>query len=269
MAEQDDPTLVADPVVDSAAEPDPVSTADPASSAAADPAPEDPASADPAAALAPPPAPKPPGDAWWQRRIDKLTAQKKELESKLAQQPDPAKPSPPAPDFREAVKAEAAALAAEERFTAQCAAVANAGKETFGEDAFNRAILSLTSTIDRTDLEEVSAYRGLIEAAISTGEAPRLIHLLGSDPNEAARIMSLPPVRMGIELAKLAMTQPDSISRAPKPAGVPRGSGGGSAPHTAIDPADPERSDRLTTTEWMARREADQNRWDARQRGGR
>lgn len=138
------------------------------------------------------------------------------------------------------------------------------GKEQFGEAAFNASVVALTSVIDRSDPGEVQAYRSLVEAAIDTGQAPRLIHLLGQDPSEAARLLELSPARMGVELAKLAAADPDrSTSRAPRPAQVPRGSGGGSAPHTAIDPTDPERADRLTTAEWMARRNQQQSRWDA------
>lgn len=223
----------------------------------------------------PKPAPQAGGDEWWRRRIDKLTAKNKSLETELAAakqaQPQPGQPAgaPPGPDFQSAVQAEAQRLAEADRFNRQCAEIADAGKAAFGDEQFNRSVSALVGMIDRSDAGEVAAYRGLIEAAAATGEAPRIIHLLGSDPNEAARIMALPPARMGVELAKMAAAKPDrTVTGAPRPAAVPRGSGGAGAPHSAIDPGDPERADRLSTAEWMARREADQSRWDARGRRG-
>jgi len=230
---------------------------------------------------APPQTTKPAGDEWWQRRINKLTAKAKALEAENAQlkQAPATPPIPPAhvpgavpgsPEYQEAVRAEARALAAKDRFDQQCADIATAGQEAFGKDAFDRSVMGLVNLVDRSDPEEIGQYRSLIEAAISTGEAPRLVHLLGSDPNEATRLLALPPARMGVELAKLVLTQPDrTVSGAPKPASVPRGSGGGQAPHTSIDPTDPERSDRLSTAEWMRRRNEQSSRWDNQPRGGR
>lgn len=252
-------------------DPQPQSAPDPEPQSEPEPEPEPKATAGEATKAA--------GADWWQRRIDKLTAQKKALETENAalkqgqptpgQQPQPLPQPAGAGDFQSAVQAEAQRLAEAERFNVQCAEIANAGKAAYGDDQFNRSVSALVAMVDRSDPGEVQAYRGLIEAAIATGEAPRIIHLLGSDPNEAARIMVLPPARMGVELAKMAAAKPDrTVSGAPRPASVPRGSGGAAAPHTAIDPTDPERADRLTTAEWMARREADQNRWDARGRRG-
>jgi hypothetical protein len=57
---------------------------------------------------------------------------------------------------------------------------------------------------------------------------------------------------MGLELAKRALKAP-MPSAAPKPV-VPVGARGRT--HDAVDPADVDRADRLTTAEWMRRREA-------------
>lgn len=54
----------------------------------------------------------------------------------------------------------------------------------------------------------------LLDAALATDEAPAVLHHLGKDPEEAARIVSLPPARMGAELAKLALKLSTPASRA-------------------------------------------------------
>ena len=82
-----------------------------------------------------------------------------------------------------------------------------------------------------------------------------IIHALGSDLNEAARILALDPVRMGVEVAKLAMRADagPGVSAAARPI-TPVGARG--AAHTAISADDPDKADRLSTAEWMKRREA-------------
>lgn len=210
---------------------------------------------------APPAPPQQAGEKpdWRERRIAKLTAQLNEEKAKNAARApasDPAPPQPAAagPDFEASVQREAARLAAESEFNRQCAEVGHLGEQAFGAQEFGQRVAQLAGVVDRSDPGEVENYKTFIRAAIATGEAPKLIHMLGADPNEAARVMSLPPAQMGVELAKLSLVQPDSQSRAPRPATVPRGSGGGSSPHTAISASDPERADRLTTAEWMKRR---------------
>lgn len=211
-----------------------------------------------------PPAPSPPPAAetkpdWRDRRIAKLTAQLNEAKRGTQTPPAPSPDSPPipppqGPDFEVSVQREAARLAAESEFNRQCAEVGQAGEQAFGAAEFGQRVAQLAGVVDRSDPGEVENYKTFIRAAIATGEAPKLIHMLGADPNEAARVMALPPAQMGVELAKLSLVQPDGQSRAPRPAQVPRGSGGGNAPHTAISASDPERADRLTTAEWMKRR---------------
>lgn len=61
--------------------------------------------------------------------------------------------------------------------------------------------------------------RALVEAAEATGNPAKVIYELGKNPDEAMRIMNLPPVRMGVELAKRANASPapKPISKAPAP----------------------------------------------------
>ena len=62
----------------------------------------------------------------------------------------------------------------------------------------------------------------LVEAAAEAGNAHKVIYELGKNPEEAMRIMGLPPARMGAALAKLASkpaaaAAPKPISKAPAP----------------------------------------------------
>ena len=109
-------------------------------------------------------------------------------------------------------------------------------------------------------LSNLSKYgpvpRALVEAAVETGMAPDVIHMLGNDPLEADRLLSLPPQRLGVAVAQLAQkitankaataAAANELSRAPAPI-TPRA--GGAAPKAAsLDNPD------LPIGEWMALR---------------
>lgn len=89
----------------------------------------------------------------------------------------------------------------------------------------------------------------LVEAAAETGHAHRVLYELGKNPDEAMRIMGLPPARMGAALAKIASkpaaaAAPKPISKAP-------------APITPVDGAARTAdglSEELDMAEWVRRR---------------
>jgi len=224
-----------------------------------------------AAAAAAAAAKKPPVD-WRERRIAQLTAALHEARgtakpaagTEIA--PTPAAVSaPPGVDpaeFERRVAAEAAARAELAEFNRQCNDVAAAGRSTFGETEFNGRVAELTKLVNGTDVGEVQKYNQFLSAAIETGEAPKLLHVLGGDLNEAARIMALSPVKMAVELTKLAAkTQgggaapgaDNALSNVPKPIS-PVGNRNASA--ADISPDDPARADALPIDIWMAKREA-------------
>ncbi len=201
---------------------------------------------------------------WRQKRINKLTAQKAELEAALvAKQRGGASPNPE-DDVELARKVEelaevkaqvkAVGLAEQREFDANCALAVEAGREAFGKDEFNGRIDNLKQLQDQGDSESIKQYVQLVAAMIETGEAPKLIYALGADLNEAARLMGLSPIKLGIALAKLAAKEPLDVSSAPKPI-IPVGNKGGV--HVAISPSDPTRADTLSTKAWMERRQAD------------
>jgi hypothetical protein len=110
------------------------------------------------------------------------------------------------------VREEARRLAAAETFNAQADAAYEAGKAKFTD--FDDAVATLRDVGAMT--------QPLVEAALATGEAPAVLHYLGNDPDEAARITALNPVRMGVELAKIAgklaaAPKPRTVSAAPPP----------------------------------------------------
>jgi hypothetical protein len=141
-------------------------------------------------------------------------------------------------------------------FNDACQRTANAGKSQFPD--FDSRIKELSKLAGDGDLQQQMTYNTFIAAAIETGEAPKILHELGGNLDEAARIMSLPPFKMAVELTKMALGKPATeTSKAPKPI-TPVG--GQRASHSAISPDDPDRSDHLTTREWMSRRNEQVNK---------
>lgn len=233
-----------EPASEPAAEPDP-----PEPAAATDSA-EDEADPEPAAE----PAPAPTQD-WRDRRIAQLTARLREEQRRGQATPpaDPAAPpaSPTEAEIERLVDERAAEQAAIRDFNRQCNEAAAIGREAFPDfDVRVGALKGLVSDGDPTDLMR---YNQLLLAAIETGEAPTLLHRLGGNLNEAQRILEMSPIKMGIELARMAARPTGEPSGAPRPI---RPLSPGSGSHDRIDPADADRSDRLSTAEWMRRREA-------------
>ena len=59
----------------------------------------------------------------------------------------------------------------------------------------------------------------VVEAAMETGEAAKVLYELGKNPDEAARIMALPPTKMAVAVAKIAVkpSSAPAVSKAPPP----------------------------------------------------
>lgn len=200
----------------------------------------------------PEPTPEPPKEDWKDKRIAKLTARLAEARKAEAA---PQAPDPTA-DFNRRVAEAAAQQVAAQEYNRKCNEAAKKGKELFGAD-FDVALTQLRSLVNENDPEEVGSYNQFINAGLETEHLPELIAILGNNLGEASRILALPPVKMGIELAKLALAEPkaapEPVSELRKPI---RPVGGGRGDHLAVDPADPSRADSLSTAEWMKRREA-------------
>jgi hypothetical protein len=202
---------------------------------------------------------------WREDRIAKLTAQLRETQEKLAATVQTAS----APDATREAEINALAnqraqeLAVTAKFNSDCDAAAQVGRKEFPD--FEAKIGELRRLVTPGDPTSSAAQVALVQAALQTGEAHRVLHRLGGDLNEAARIMALPPMAMAVEVAKVALRDPVIVDPPlPKPI-TPVWARG--APHTEISPDDPERGGRLSTAEWMARRNAQvEERWKARGR---
>lgn len=188
---------------------------------------------------------------WRDKRIAKLTAKLRESERAKVEPPKPGS----AEEDEARIQAEVSRRAANDAFNKACNDAAAAGRKDFGEAEFNSRVGSLTKLVDKDDLSSIGAYNQFLAAALETGEASKLIFELGGDLNLAEKIMSLPPLKMAVELTKLASrkAEGEEISSAPKPIRPVNGS----APHSAISASDTERADKLSTAEWMKRREAE------------
>lgn len=206
-------------------------------------------------------APKP---DWRDERLARVTAQRHALQKELdeARKQLEQRSGEAGADYEARVQAEAERLAdirAEEKlrqqeFTKAANAAVSEGRKNFAD--FDQKLNEFARIADQSDPASVKAYAQLVTSLIDTGVPEKLIYNLGQDLNEATRLMNLPPAKQGIELARMAdRLEADgtkSVSNAPKPI---KPIGGRAAPHTSIDPTDPERADNLSTAEWFRRRE--------------
>ena len=202
------------------------------------------------------PAPVAPKEDWRDKRIGQLTAQKKALEAKAQALEIQLMQRPGETDANFEARVEAAAetkaieKAQANKFIDECNREAAAGRKAFSD--FDDRINNLSKLVDKTDPASIISYQQLVSAALETGEGAKLLHSLGADLDEASRIMSLSPVKQGIELARIAARQTAPVSSAPRPI-RPIGNRGESL--NTIDPTDKDRGDSLDTSSWMERRE--------------
>ena len=232
-------------------------TADPAIEAAAEA--EAPASAAPAPAPAPapaviePPAPAKPVKKEWQvERIAELTAKLHAAKADLTslQSAKPAgEAGPSESEIERMVEQRASAKASQDAFTKACMDTAELGRQKFPD--FGEKVNLLKQLNDENDPVRNAKYAQFIAAAIETGEGAKVIHTLGGDLDEAARIMGMSPTRIGVELTKLALANDELPSTAPKPI-TPLGSKSASFAHA--DPSDPVKADSMDIATWMQRR---------------
>jgi hypothetical protein len=162
-----------------------------------------------------------PKNDWVQRRIDQLTREKHEekrqreaLEAQLQQYRQPAETTQQ-PSQRQMsaddVRAEAKRLIQQEKFDDACNKVFDAGKTEFPDwDSSLRTFQMLGG-----------ASPEFLEAVTAMDAGHKVLHHLGQNPETAERLLSLPPLRMALELARLESTvgqaKPKPVSNAPAP----------------------------------------------------
>lgn len=205
----------------------------------------------------PPAPPAPPAADWKDKRLATLTAKSRAKDEALAAKDAEiaALRAGKAVPSEQEIAAKAQQIVAEADFNRACNDVVAKGRTAFGETEFNERLGALRQVVDDTDPMSVAKYSQLVQVAIDTGSADKILFELGGDLNEANRLLSLPPTRMAVELTRRA-TAPATgatVSATPKPI---KPVGARSASHTEVLPDDPERADNLTTAQWIARREA-------------
>lgn len=163
-----------------------------------------------------------PKNDWVQRRIDQLTREKFEerrqreaMEARLRQYETQQSSvdqsqSGNQPMTADQIRAEAKRLVQQERFDEACNKTFEAGKKDFPD--FEQSL--------RTFGMLGGAPQEFLEAVTSMDLGHRVIHHLGQNPEAAERLLSLPPLRMAMELTRLETSLSKAappVSKAPPP----------------------------------------------------
>lgn len=160
-----------------------------------------------------------PKNDWVQRRIDQLTREKHEAlrraadaEARASQGQQSNGQSESKPMTRDEIRAEATRMLQQEKFDDACNKVFDAGKGEFGSE--------WDSSL-RTFQMLGGASPEFLEAVTAMDTGHKVLHHLGQNPEVAERLLSLPPLRMALELARLESTvgqaKPKPVSNAPAP----------------------------------------------------
>lgn len=170
---------------------------------------------------------KPKQTPWFQKRIDELTRARwdaareaDQLRQEIAalRQPQADADGNPVPVPADPVEI-ARQMVEQQRFDDTCNSIYEKGAGEFTD--FDQALANFRLL--------GGLPRPLIEAAQETDAPHAVLYDLGKNPEEAARILSLPPIRMAAAVAKLAaktITPPaPKVSKAPAPV-VPVGGNG-------------------------------------------
>jgi hypothetical protein len=139
----------------------------------------------------------------------------------------------------------ASLVASQTTFNTRCNETANRGASKYPD--WQVKLNGLTQLVDSTDARSLQQYNLFLEAALETGDAEAIIYKLGSDLNVASRVLGMTPMKMAMEIGKLADRKTVEPSKAPKPI-RPLGS---TSPVTSSKPDDPERAAEMKIDDWM------------------
>src|SRR5260221_1859329 len=167
---------------------------------------------------------EPPKPDWRDDRIRVLTAKLHESKSEAANLKSQVNQERGARDasIREEARVLAEQQVAIEKFNTQCASAASSGRERFGSAQFDSSLKSLLEVAGASngqwlDNESAQRYNQFLAVAFEAGDAARLIHDLGNDKQEFARILTLGPVKQAAELARrVAKSEASPSLEAPK-----------------------------------------------------
>lgn len=181
--------------------------------------------AEPVAEKQPEPDPAPKKRPWWETRIAETAFEAREAkrradvaEAELAKLRQPSQATRPdavsgmVPVTE--VETRAAQMLAETRFVDQCNETYDAGVEKYPDFEDAAKTYGLLGPMPSEFLQAVTS--------LGKDDGARVYYELGKNPDEAARILKLPPARMAMEIAKIAYTQPapakiKALTKAPAP----------------------------------------------------
>ncbi|MFM0638073.1 hypothetical protein PQQ63_15330 [Paraburkholderia metrosideri] len=174
-----------------------------------------------------------------QRRIDEITRKRHDevnreraradaLERELAALRTPAQKTDDTQQAQPLTQAEidrriderAVQVVTRREFDAKCGALVDNGEKEFGAD-FDKAIKTLGSL--QAIVDEKGEFTDFARAIVDTEVPHKLMKHLGDNPDEAARILLLPPLQQAREIGRLEVrlsTQPaaePNVSKAPPP----------------------------------------------------
>lgn len=189
---------------------------------------------------------------WYQKRIDELTRARREaerraeaLEAMMSGNTSDEEDEPYQTQFQgnpqHLIEQRANELARQQALNEASNRTYSQGKAV--HDDFDAAVQGMGQ------LGEVAVQPAFLEAVTSLPNGHEVYYHLGKNLDEAAHVLSLPPVQMALELAKVSakVGRPKKVSDAPPPASE---SVTGSAKPSA------DLSDDLPIEEWMKRRDA-------------
>ena len=179
---------------------------------------------------------------WYEVRIAQLTARNKTLEEEVKTKPQGEPKTTETTTATSApvdVETRAAQLAAEREFNKTCDEIYAKGKEEFKD--FDSKI---------SNFQKLGGLPpALIEASIEAGPSHKILHYLGENMDEAARVLALPPLKMAVAVSKLG----DKLSKAPAVSQLDEPikpiSGRSTAPAGGANPED------MPLDQWMAWRD--------------
>lgn len=175
---------------------------------------------------------------WRDRRIARLTAEKRALEARVSTA-TPAKPAETAkPEevdrekIREEERQRIAAEARTQEFNDACNAVVARGKKQF--DDWDDTIKKIGNSVG--PLAELEQKHGFVTFVLDTSNPEKVIYELGQDPDRMEEVLSMRPGKMIIELEKIAKAKPrKEISEVdPPPGHIDGGTGGVRNPLTNV-----------------------------------
>jgi hypothetical protein len=169
------------------------------------------------------PKPKKKALTWEMKRIHEETNKRREAERKaeeLAAEVErlrnggSSEAAESAPDIDTLATRRAEQIVDQREFQSKVSAWDTAGAKEFGREEFNESCNLIASLMD--DRQQASFMKTIIDPEI-VEDGHKVVMALAEDPEEAERILRLPPVKQALALSKLSAKVSKPAAPAPKP----------------------------------------------------